>query len=66
MYGIWNDIEKRFVFGINAPTKRAAWRQFTNAVGKTAYKWRFEIRVIPPNFKNPKNPKYKKKEARHK
>jgi hypothetical protein len=61
MYGVWNGVERRFVFGIKEDTKKAAWRQFIRAVGKTGYKWRFEVRPIPPGFKNPKNPNYEKR-----
>jgi len=60
MYGIWNDVEKRFVFGITETTKDAAWRKFVKRVGKTSYKWRFEARAIPKGFSNPKNPHYQK------
>lgn len=60
MYGIWNAVARRFVFGIREETKRAAWRKFVKTVGPTSYKWRFEVRPIPPGFKNPKNPNYQK------
>ena len=61
MYGIWNDIEKRFVFGISEPTPQNAEKEFFNRVGKTAHKWRFSVRVIPVNWVNPKNKHYLKK-----
>jgi len=56
MWGIWNSITKRFVFGIVEATKGRAEREFKRKVGKdTYYKWRYEARRIPPNWKNPKN-----------
>lgn len=45
-YGIWNSIEKRFVFGIAAETPRKAERAFR----KTCINWRlwrYEIKPIP-------------------
>lgn len=56
-YGIWNSIEKRFVFGIAAETPRKAERAFR----KTCINWRmwrYEIKPIPDDFKNPRNPHY--------
>lgn len=61
MYGIWNGVEKRFVFGIREPSAIKAEKAFFHKVGKTAYKWRFEVREIPNNWVNPKNQHYMKK-----
>lgn len=56
MYGIWNRVEKRFVFGIKEETKFQARNKFKSLVPKEVYlKWRYEVRFIPPNFVNPKN-----------
>ena len=60
-YGIWNGMTKRFVFGINEPTKARALRKFIKAAGKASYCWRYEVRKRPDNYKNPPNPLYKKR-----
>lgn len=54
-------MEKRFVFGIREETAAKAENVFFHKVGKTAYKWRFEPRIIPENWKNPKNKHYVRK-----
>lgn len=56
-WGIWNGVEKRFVFGIDAETKDKAWRAFAKATegGDAMYKWRYEVRPIPIWFDNPRN-----------
>lgn len=56
MYGIWNGMTKRFVFGIRETTEARAWRAFVKRVGKTSYKWRYEVRRIPEGWVNPPNP----------
>jgi hypothetical protein len=61
MFGIWNDVEKRFVFGIRKATAKEAEKAFFNKVGRTAHKWRFSVREIPDNWINPKNTRYLKK-----
>jgi hypothetical protein len=61
MFGIWNNVEKRFVFGIREETAAKAEKAFFHKVGKTAYKWRFEVRTIPEGWVNPKNRHYMKK-----
>ena len=58
MYGVWNTMTKRFVFGIAEETKGRASRALFHKIGRKAYKWRYEVRKIPPNWKNPKNPNY--------
>lgn len=59
LYGIWNSIEKRFVLGIEEPTKQAAWCKLIRAVGRTGYKCRFEIRLISSGFKSSSNKKFR-------
>lgn len=61
MWGIWNSVEKRFVFGIREETAAKADRAFFHKVGKTAYKWRYEPRIIPNGWINPKNKHFMKK-----
>ena len=61
MFGIWNDVEKRFVFGIRKATAKEAEKAFFNKVGRTARKWQFSVREIPDNWINPKNTHYLKK-----
>ena len=56
-YGIWNSVEKRFVFGIAAETPRKAERAFRKACSGWR-RWRYEIKPIPEGFKNPRNPYY--------
>ena len=56
-FGIWNSIEKRFVFGIAAETPRKAERAFRKTCINWR-KWRYEIKPIPEGFKNPRNPHY--------
>lgn len=46
MYGIWSDVSKRFVFGIQKPSKSAAHRQLMREIGKNSYKWRFRAKPI--------------------
>jgi hypothetical protein len=58
MYGIWNGMEKRFVFGIKKPTAKEALKEFRDKAGKASYCWRYEARKIPENWKNPKNKAY--------
>lgn len=61
MYGIWNDVQKRFVFGIRTNTAEGAYRELKKRIGKDYYKWRYSARPIPPGWLNPKNPNYRKK-----
>lgn len=58
-FGIWNDVQKRFVFGINEESANRARHELQRKIGKDAYKWRYEVRVIPQNWRNPENPNYK-------
>lgn len=45
-YGIYNTVSKKFVFGISEPSKTKALKALFNKVGKDAYKWRFEARLL--------------------
>ena len=56
-YGVWNNAEKRFVFGIAAETPRKAERAFRKTCINWR-QWRYEIKPIPEGFKNPRNPHY--------
>lgn len=58
MYGIWNSITKRFVFGIKETSKRAAENKLFKKAGKGAYCDRYEVRLIPDGFVNPPNNLY--------
>ena len=58
MYGVWSAKQKRFVFGIAELTAGRAQRALFQKIGKGAYKWCYEVRKIPPNWHNPKNPNY--------
>ena len=61
MYGIWNSVEKRFVFGVSEPTSNAAWKSFKKKVPQAIWrKWRYDVKPIPEGFRNAKNPRYKK------
>ena len=52
-YGIWNGVDRRFVFGIREDTKGKAWKKFCSIAPEAARKWRYETRVIPKDWKNP-------------
>ena len=56
MYGIWNNVTKRFVFGIREETPIKALRAFRKKVPERSYYWRYDARKIPEGFKNPPNP----------
>ena len=62
-YGIWNSVQKRFVFGIKESSKKKAIKALENKVGIDVYKWRYSIRTIPENWRNPKNPNYEEGEV---
>ena len=55
-YGVWNGIDKRFVFGICEQSYKAAERMAWDRIGDAYRKWRYEIMVIPFGWVNPKNP----------
>lgn len=61
LYGIWNSVTKRFVYGIKEFEKEMAWKKFVNMVPKEIYmKWRYEVRKIPKGWVNPKNVNYRR------
>ena len=47
MYGIYNTMRKCFQFNISEPTKEKALAKLFKLIGKDAYKWRFEARLLP-------------------
>lgn len=48
MYGIWNCMKKEFQFGICEPSKTKACKKLLAKIGKDAYKYRFEVKKLPP------------------
>lgn len=46
LVGIWSTISKRFVFGIQAETKAAAWSQLRYLLKRDSGKVRFQVRHI--------------------
>lgn len=61
LYGVWNGVQKRFVLGIAEETPRRAQKALFHRIGKSAYKWRYEVRAILRNWRNPPNPNWPKK-----
>jgi hypothetical protein len=61
MYGVWNDIQKRFVFGIVTDTPKAAQKTLFARIGKGAYRWRYSIKQILRSWRNPPNPNWPRK-----
>ncbi len=59
-YGVWNDMTKRFVFGLRDTNRARLVRRMFQVMGVAAYRYRYEIRAIPPGWKNPRNPTYAK------
>lgn len=58
-YGIWNTVTERFCFGIRTATKVDAYREFYEKANvQPGSLWKYEVKVIPKNWKNPKNPNY--------
>lgn len=57
-YGIWNSITKRFVFNINEDSANRAMRALQRKIGKKAFMYRYTVRTIPQNWRNPANPNY--------
>lgn len=61
LYGIWNSVTKRFVYGIKEFNQETAWKKFVNMVPKEIHmKWRYEVRKIPKGWVNPKNVNYRR------
>jgi len=46
MYGIWSAVSKQFVFGIQEPTKKLAFKQLIRKIGKDSFKYRFSAKRI--------------------
>lgn len=61
LYGVWNGMQKRFVFGIKETSPRRAEKALFRRIGKDAYRWRYSIKAIPRNWRNPSNPNWPKK-----
>jgi hypothetical protein len=61
LYGVWNDVQKRFVFGIKETSPRGAEKALFRRIGKDAYRWRYSIKQIPRNWRNPSNPNWPRK-----
>lgn len=59
-WGIWNGVTKRFIFGLDEPTREKAEKAFIKKAGKAAYKWRFTAKRIPADWVNPKNEKWRR------
>ena len=47
MYGIYNTMKHEFQFGICEPSKTKASKKLFDKIGKSDYKWRFEIKKLP-------------------
>ena len=58
-WGIWNDVDKRFVFGVDEPSMKAAEAKFAAVCGSPS--WRYRVKEIPRGWKNPRNRKYARK-----
>lgn len=56
VYGIWNTVDKRFVFGIKEDTADKAAKHFKSECRKLSYMWRYEVKRIPDGWINPPNP----------
>lgn len=46
LYGIYSTVSKKFVFGIQEPSKTKANKKLFARIGKDAYKYRFEVRKL--------------------
>lgn len=64
MYGVWNSITEKFVYGIKAETKEEAERALREIAGKGSYCWRYTVKPIPDGFVNPPNDRYENKKKR--
>lgn len=58
-WGIWNDVTKRFVFGIREETEKKAWRRFVRENPSIWRKIRYDTKKIPDGWVNPPNPNYR-------
>ena len=59
VYGIWNSIEKRFVFGIREESADAALRKFRRVAPGASRAYRYSAKEIPEGHVNRKNPRVK-------
>ncbi|MED3650633.1 hypothetical protein [Heyndrickxia sporothermodurans] len=46
MFGIWSDVSKQFVFGIQEPSKTKAWKSLYKKIDNDARKWRWRVKPI--------------------
>lgn len=65
-YMIWNDLQKEFQFpSICTPTEKEANALLFREIGKSAFKWRFEVKKVEKekalNIKKELKRKYKTK-----
>ena len=49
------------VFGIKETSPRRAEKALFRRIGKDAYRWRYSIKQIPRNWRNPPNPNWSRK-----
>ena len=55
VYGIWNGVTKRFVYGIRESSPRLADKKLRKVNPKGSYCYRYEARRIPDGWVNPQN-----------
>ena len=46
-FGIWNDVAKKFQFGICEDTPMLAEARLYKCIGDNARKWRFQPKMLP-------------------
>lgn len=61
-WGIYNSVEKRFVYGIDKPTKADAVKEFRKKYPRKYVPYRYYVRLIPKDWANKPNLFYNKKE----
>lgn len=59
MWGMWDAVHKRFIFGIRTEHDWEARAALKGEIGHNAYRKRYVPKQIPDGWKNPKNPNYK-------
>lgn len=57
-WGIYNSVAKRFVYGIDKPTKVEAWNEFCKKYPRKYIPYRYGVRLIPKNWINKPNAFY--------
>lgn len=57
-WGIYNNVTRRYVYGIDKPTKAEAWEEFLRKYPCKYIPYRYNIRLIPKNWVNKPNPFY--------